>query len=839
MVDFTKKLSDKRPEKAIDPVKLYETLDRAHDKGPLRPAQVAVLTEWFSGHQSTRDVIVKLHTGQGKTLIGLLMLQARLNAGNGPALYLCPDNYLIAQTCDQAKQFGIATCTAEPELPDEFVNSNTILVASVQKLFNGLTKFGLNRDSISVGSFLMDDAHACADSIREACRIRIPNDEPAYHALRTLFAADLEAQGVGTFADVCNKKRDAFLPVPYWAWVPRESEIASILSKNSDRQSIKFAWPLLKDRLGQCQCVVSGGAIEIEPYVAPLADFGSYWQSPHRIYMSATITDDAFLVKGLQLKPEAITKPLSYAKETWSGERMVLLPSLMHDDLSREAMVHGFAKPNAKRRYGTVVLTPSFGRSKDWETLGAVVATKDTVAAVIDGLKKGAYAQTSVLVNRYDGIDLPDDSCRILIFDSRPFSESLIDLNQEFCRPDSDATLMRTVRSVEQGMGRSVRGEKDYSVVVVVGADLIRLIREKGSRRYLSRQSAAQIELGLEIAELAKQEIAEGKSPQDAFNGLLRQCLNRDAGWKAFYIERMSEVTPAGANENVLLLYATELEAEDAFNAGDYSRASKLLQTLLDTGQIVQADKGWYLQEMARYHWQSARQESQKLQVAAHKSNRLLLKPPVGVTVATLTVLTQGRVERIADWVAECGDYQELDIRISDILSALVFGTKADKFEHALDELSRAIGFAGERPDKQWKEGPDNLWALDNTQYVLWECKSDVDPDRSEISKREAEQMNRSSAWFDKHYQGMNVKRIIIHPTNLVESAAAFTHVVEATRTHELKAIVKSVREFFKSFESQDFKDLSPRAIQGTLNAHLLDVPSIVSRYSIKLRNLT
>src|ERR1700689_4888234 len=110
LVNFKNKLAGKKAEKPTDPVKLYETLDRAHDKGPLRPAQLAVLNEWFGSHQSTRDVIVKLHTGQGKTLIGLLMLQARLNAGKGPALYLCPDNFLIAQTCEQAKQFGIATC---------------------------------------------------------------------------------------------------------------------------------------------------------------------------------------------------------------------------------------------------------------------------------------------------------------------------------------------------------------------------------------------------------------------------------------------------------------------------------------------------------------------------------------------------------------------------------------------------------------------------------------------------------------------------------------------------------------------------------------------------------
>jgi replicative superfamily II helicase len=100
------------------------------------------LTDWFLHHKSTRDVIVKLHTGQGKTLIGLLlMLQSRLNGGRGPVVYLCPDHFLIDQTCEQAKQFGIRTSTADDDLPEEFANGSRILVTSVQKLFNGLRKF--------------------------------------------------------------------------------------------------------------------------------------------------------------------------------------------------------------------------------------------------------------------------------------------------------------------------------------------------------------------------------------------------------------------------------------------------------------------------------------------------------------------------------------------------------------------------------------------------------------------------------------------------------------------------------------------------------------------------
>jgi replicative superfamily II helicase len=349
---------------------------------------------------------------------------------------------------------------------------------------------------------------------------------------------------------------------------------------------------------------------------------------------------------------------------------------------------------------------------------------------------------------------------------------------------------------------------------------------------------AAQIDLGLEIADMARQEIEDDAKPPDAFLGLIRQSLNRDADWKAFYVERMGKIRPRGANEQVLRLYAAELAAEEAYNAGDYASASEALQKLLDSGAVNNADKGWYLQEMARYHYRSNRTEFDRLQIAAHKSNRLLLKPPSGVTVAKLTILSQGRIERIAKWVSNFGSYSDLDISVSDILGRLVFGTKADKFEHALDELSRALGFAGERPDKEWKEGPDNLWALDATQYLLWECKSEVEVTRAEINKREAEQMNRSSAWFDKHYQGMNVKRIIVHPTNTVESAAAFTHEVEAMREPEIRKFTQSVRDFFKGFESLNFRDLSTAHIQKMVNSHNLALPELLRGYSKKLRNL-
>jgi len=828
MVDFTKRLATKKLSKVANPIALYDTLDRASDKGPLRPSQQAILEQWDSRGRTQRDVIVKLHTGQGKTLVGLLMLQARLNEGKGPAVYLCPNNFLIEQTCEQAKQFGIATCRADPDLPEAFQNSEQILVTSVQKMFNGLTKFGLDRNSLAVGTLLMDDAHACADAIREACRIRIDASEGAYQQLRTLFATELEQQGVGTYADICNSKPDALLPVPYWVWRDREADVASILSSATDKKSVKFAWPLLKNMLAHCQCIVSGSAIEIEPHIAPLQSFGSYWKAEHRIFMSATVTDDAFLIKGLQLQPATIQKPLLYERESWSGEKMILLPSLIHSLLERTAVVSAFGPTDPRRQSGVVALATSFKNTADWAAYGARVAKTETVWTDIDGLRKGSYAQTLVLVNRYDGIDLPDDSCRVLIFDGKPYSESLVDLYQEDCRPESDATLMRLVRTIEQGMGRSVRGEKDYSVVIAIGPDLTRSLRDQHSRSYLSSQMATQIEIGLQIAGYAREEILAGADPKEAFFGLIRQCLNRDPGWKAFYTENMENVQPKGANKLLLDIYAAELEAEKCFMSGDHAAATARIQKLLDEHSFEAPDRGWYLQTMARYNYPSDRTECNRLQLAAHGMNRMVMRPPNLSKVAKLTVISQGRVERIAAWIRSHGSYEQLDISLGDILGRLVFGVKADKFEHALDELSRAIGFAGERPDKEWKEGPDNLWALDDVNYVVWECKSEVDLKRTEINKTEAEQMNRSAAWFQKHYPGCKAIHTEVHPAYKVQSAANFLVEVRAMRDKELKAFVRAVRNFFSSFERLNFNDLSLPHIQNLLQQHALDVSNLL-----------
>ena len=162
MVDFAKQVARQAASRELDPIKLYAELDRRSDTGPLRPAQEYVLREWHDNRRESADEIIKLHTGQGKTIVGLLTLLSRLNEGAGPCLYLSPNKFLADQTCSQAERFGIPVlnCNQATDLPLDFTQGRKIYVATVHKLFNGLTRFGLRAASTSVGSIVMDDCHA-------------------------------------------------------------------------------------------------------------------------------------------------------------------------------------------------------------------------------------------------------------------------------------------------------------------------------------------------------------------------------------------------------------------------------------------------------------------------------------------------------------------------------------------------------------------------------------------------------------------------------------------------------------------------------------------------------
>ena len=159
-----------------------------------------------------------------------------------------------------------------------------------------------------------------------------------------------------------------------------------------------------------------------------------------------------------------------------------------------------------------------------------------------------------------------------------------------------------------------------------------------------------------------------------------------------------------------------------------------------------------------------------------------------------------------------------------------------DRFEKAMNDLGRALGFSSERPDKAWKEGPDNLWALRDSEYLLMECKSEVLPGRAEINKEEVVQMIKASSWFQKNYKGVKVTRMMVIPTRNVGKAAAFTDEVGIMREKSVAKLVRNVKAFFGEFRAFDLDALSEAKVQQLLDAHSLGIDHLTTEYSEPVR---
>ena len=198
------------------------------------------------------------------------------------------------------------------------------------------------------------------------------------------------------------------------------------------------------------------------------------------------------------------------------------------------------------------------------------------------------------------------------------------------------------------------------------------------------------------------------------------------------------------------------------------------------------------------------------------------------------TLTPEKRLERIKTWISSHELFGDLATQLDAILTYLSFGVIADRFEQALQDLAGAIGFESDRPEKEWKKGPDNLWGLRDDQYILFECKNEVVLTRAEINKRETDQMNRSSAWFNRYYPGSEVTRILIIPTNKLAVEAALNDDVIIMRKKHLDQLTKNVRGFFNEYRKVDLRDLSERKIEEHLRTHKLTVDDLTSAYGQK-----
>jgi DEAD/DEAH box helicase len=814
----------KRP---INPLEIWNQLDRAVGKEYLRPIQERVLEGWFSQREDA-DTIIKMNTGTGKTLVGLLVLQACLHEAPGPALYLCPDKYLVSQVVEQAKQFGVRCVTFEGEsrpIPPDFLNGEAILVATVKKLFNGKSVFGVEGSPtppVSVNYVVLDDAHTCVEQIRSQFTITLGNDHAAYERLIKLFGQTLAQQKPGTFAEIQGGEFNKFMAVPYWTWLDSQSEVVRILSEYRDDEPLRFVWPLLKDLLPICDCVFSGSQLQIVPKVIRPQLLTSFALAKRRIYLSATLLDDSQLARDLGVSAAAIEKQIKPNELEDLGERLILIPSDVHESLNTEWAVGLFALNVKMNR---VVLVPTKRESARWEEAGAKRVLAENIAEALEGLRKlkGAFL---ALVSKYDGVDLPDETCRLLAIDSLPRAATLYDWYLQSALAGTPSVNAKIAQRIEQGLGRATRGKSDYCVILITGNDLVSFVRNNQNRKHLSAGSRAQIDLGLRITREINRLSTEDKYSQSLVEEINR-CLERADVWKAFYrsfIEESRKNLNGQVQHNVDLVTATtERAAADLFLKRKYEEAAGRIQTLLDGSGLTEREKGWFMQLAASYLYGKDKSKALSMQKKAYELNSFLFVPPDGTTYHRMAASSESQSIVALRHLLSHANINDFVLDSHSVCDHLAFGIESELFEQALEKAATIIGISSSRPEKITGRGPDCLWGGDNDQFLVIEAKSEVDLDRTEIHKSETEQLTHSCEWFRQEYVGKDrMKALLIHPATKLAREAVFPPTGRVVTAGVLENFVLSIRNYVSAVAGLSGANRTEREIRSRLEANSL-----------------
>jgi replicative superfamily II helicase len=96
MVDFEQLRKARAKAPALSPREIFTRLPKPAGINDLYASQAEVLDQWFE-RRPERDLVLKLPTGGGKTLVGLLIGQSALNEKQGPVVYFAPTTQLVQQ----------------------------------------------------------------------------------------------------------------------------------------------------------------------------------------------------------------------------------------------------------------------------------------------------------------------------------------------------------------------------------------------------------------------------------------------------------------------------------------------------------------------------------------------------------------------------------------------------------------------------------------------------------------------------------------------------------------------------------------------------------------------
>lgn len=487
------------------PDRLFNDLPR-RKHASLFDHQGQILRSYVEQALNEKDIAIQLPTGSGKTLVGLLLAEWRRRKFNERVVFLCPTRQLVNQVVEEANnKYGLqvegfvgSAKHYPPDAKSAYLDGNRVAVTTYNSLFNTRPFFN-NADVI-----IIDDAHAAENYLQSLWTFSVSrteeSDQILYKAISGVLKCVLPEQNFARLSGAWSGIEDATWvdKIPTKKLLTIAQDLRAAINANlSNENDQKYAWSMLQDHLNACQLYVSSNEILIKPLIPPTWVHSPFANAKQRIYMSATLGLGGDLER-LTGRPNIKRLPIPAGWDTQGiGRRFFIFPE---KSLDSEQIVQ-LRRTLMTKAGRSIVLTSNNESAKEISNdidvhLGFPVFTASELEnSKLDFIKENQAV--AVIANRYDGIDFPEDDCRLLFVDGLSQSTNL---QERFFINKMGASLLfndRIQTRALQAIGRCTRGLNDYSAVIITGDELSCYLTDSKKRKYFHPELQAELEFGI------------------------------------------------------------------------------------------------------------------------------------------------------------------------------------------------------------------------------------------------------------------------------------------------------------------------------------------------------
>jgi hypothetical protein len=754
------------------PEALFRDLRNRSVQGLL--SQQADMLREYAAAADEPDLALQLPTGSGKTLVGLLIAEWRRRRNGERAAFLCPTKQLVHQVVAQSVEYGIRTVALvgsqknfDPKAKGDYRAGDVLAVATYSALFNTHPFFD------DAGVLVLDDAHAAENYVAAfwSVEIRSGDDADAYRAvtefLRPVLAPSDYARMTGSTSRSLDTRWVDAVPIPHLSG--RLADFVALLDQQLGESAARFSWSVVRDHITACQVFISKSAIVIRPPLPPTAFHPAFTSPKQRVYMSATLGAAGELERlwGRE-KIRRLPVPRGWDKQG-IGRRLFFFPERSLDDSDTKTLVTEMIRlvPRA------LVLAPDHRTvSQLLDQIGGAVGGDLFRAADLEETKDPFVTSNRAIAffaNRYDGVDLADDDCRLLVVYGLPQAMNLHEAFVVTCFGASIFLIDRFLTRISQAVGRCTRSATDYSAVILVGEELINFLLRLENRRLLHPEMQGELEFGIEQSKDMK---------QGAFIDNLEIFLSRGDAWDAAESDILGYRDAAvqmqlPAADKLCTSAPREVRYQNALWQGDYGQALDEARGVLGhlAGEELKGYRAYWNYLAGCAAWLSGSSSEPIARDYFARASKIVS------TLRWLPAIARGpsdgpsksddedgllaaQVLGIEQRLAEIGTVTatKFEAQVKAIQNGLA-DNSAKPFEAGMVSLGELLGFTAENSDDD--AAPDPWWRIDDRYCMVFEAHTDkVSGSDALLGANKVRQAKSHPDWIRKNVPGAEKARV-------------------------------------------------------------------------------